>query len=105
MSSVADGNLKAAAPEQVTPRVAFAAPKLPSKHKGRPFPKSEKGSHVPKALSGGMSLNDLRACRNALKKIRPHKHAKLFLEPVDPVRHHAPKFVANIFYNPCSCIH
>jgi transcription initiation factor TFIID subunit 2 len=40
-----------------------------------------------------MSLNDLRACRNALKKIKPHKHAALFLEPVDPVRNHAPKFV------------
>lgn len=98
ISSSADIDLKTPVSEQVTPRVAFAAPKPPSKLKGRP-PKSDKSSHVPKAQSGGMSLYDLRACRNALKKIQPHKHAALFREPVDPVRHRAPKFA----FTPCSC--
>jgi transcription initiation factor TFIID subunit 2 len=95
ISSAADVNSKTPVTEQVTPRVAFATPKPVSKSKGKP-PKSDKNSHVPKAQTGGMSLNDLRACRNALKKIKPHKHAALFLEPVDPVRNHAPKFVANL---------
>jgi transcription initiation factor TFIID subunit 2 len=94
ISSVADVNPKTPVIEQVTPRVAFTTPKPPSKPKGRPQ-RSDKPSHLPKAQSGGMSINDIRACRTALKKIKPHKHAKLFLEPVDPVRHHAPKFVAS----------
>jgi len=99
ISSAADVNIKTPVTEQVTPRVAFATPKPAPKPKGKP-PKSEKSSHVPKAQSGGMSLNDLRACRNALKKIKPHKRAALFLEPVDPVRNHAPKFVADPFSAP-----
>ena len=61
---------------------------LPSPRSG--LPKSNKSKHVPKAQSRGMSQNDLRVCLAALKKIKHHKHAKLFLEPVDPVRHHAP---------------
>jgi transcription initiation factor TFIID subunit 2 len=74
--------------------VVFAtpAPPKPLKPKGRP-PKGHKPSHVPKAQSGGMSLNDLRASRNALKKLQAHKHAAIFMQPVDPIRDHAPKYV------------
>jgi transcription initiation factor TFIID subunit 2 len=78
--------------------VAFAQPAPPTKGKpkGRP-PKtannSVKPAHVPKGQSGGMSLNDLRGCRNALKKLKSHKHAAVFNQPVDPIRDHAPKYV------------
>jgi transcription initiation factor TFIID subunit 2 len=50
-----------------------------------------------------MSLNDLRACRNALKKMQTHKRAGLFLQPVGPVRDHAPKYVVDI-YPVCLCV-
>ena len=79
--------------------VVFVQPAPPAraKPKGRP-PKTAnnavtKLAHVPKAQSGGMSLNDLRASRNALKKIKSHKHAGVFNQPVDPIRDHAPKYV------------
>ena len=79
--------------------VVFVQPAPPAKGKtkGRP-PKTTNHTvtrlaHVPKAQSGGMSLNDLRASRNALKKIKSHKHAAIFNQPVDPIRDHAPKYV------------
>lgn len=86
--------------------VAFVAPMgppvtKPPKLKGKSTksvdtykvaPQVPKVAHVPKAQSGGMSLNDLRACRNALKKLRSNKHATLFLQPVDPIRDHAPNY-------------
>lgn len=93
--SIADGQPRTpiSEPQPGPPRtVAFAPPK-PPKFKGRP-PNKEKGVYVPKAQSGGMPVNDLRACRSALQKIKLHKNATLFLQPVDPVRDHAPKFVA-----------
>lgn len=62
------------------------------KPKGRP-PKSAKAGHTPKAQSGGMSTVDYRASRAALKKLNTNKHAKLFLQPVDPIRDHAPELV------------
>lgn len=89
-----DVNVKTPATEQTTPRVAFTEPKA-TKPKAR-APKGDRGTHVPKAQSSGMSINDLRACRNALKKMQTHKHATLFLQPVDPVRDHAPKYVADV---------
>lgn len=52
-----------------------------------PAPKS-----APKAQSSGMAVNDLRGCRNALKKLQTHKKASVFLQPVDPVRDRAPKY-------------
>lgn len=77
--------------------VAFAQPAPPTKGKLKSRPPktadSVKPAHVPKAQSGGMSLNDLRASRNALKKLKPHKHAGVFTQPVDPIRDHAPKYV------------
>lgn len=63
--------------------------------KSRP-PKSDRPSHVPKAQSSGMPLTDLRASRSALKKLLPHKHAVLFLQPVDPIRDHAPRYVVRV---------
>ncbi|KAF8727767.1 hypothetical protein AX14_007043, partial [Amanita brunnescens Koide BX004] len=63
------------------------------KLKGR-TPVKPESRQVPvlKAQSGGMSLNDLRACRNALKKLKSNKHALLFNQPVDPIRDHAPNY-------------
>ncbi|KAF9531853.1 hypothetical protein CPB83DRAFT_785561 [Crepidotus variabilis] len=82
--------------------VAFATPDPPIKIKAlkvskpiiaKPVPKvNAKPVHVPKAQSGGMSLNDLRASRNALKKLQANKHARIFLQPVDPIRDHAPNY-------------
>ena len=99
--------LKLPLPDTVPPRVppmplveigkkavVFATPEVPSKavkSKGRPAKPSTKPAHVPKAQSGGMYLNDLRASRNALKKLKANKHAALFIQPVDPIRDHAPK--------------
>lgn len=78
--------------------VVFAKPELPSKvskvkTKQVPSKVNERPSHVPKAQSGGMPINDLRACRNALKKLKTNKRALIFLQPVDPIRDHAPKYV------------
>lgn len=73
----------------VTPSIS-ASRGIQPKVKGRP-PKSIKPVQAPKGQSGGMSLNDLRACRNALKKLNANKHARLFLQPVDPIRDQAPK--------------
>lgn len=91
--------------EQPKKAVVFVKPELPAKvkHKSKaahPPPlvpqkvsekPHEKSAHVPKAQSGGMPLNDLRACRNMLKKLKANKHAVIFLQPVDPIRDHAPK--------------
>ncbi|OJA15957.1 TAF2 protein [Rhizopogon vesiculosus] len=76
-------------------RGAMAPPPVPTKVKGKPKLKPINGvraPHLPKAQSAGMSLNDLRACRNALKKLKMHKSAVLFMQPVDPVRDHAPNY-------------
>lgn len=88
------------APAIPTPPVqrtgSMAPPPVPAKAKNKPKPKPMNGvrpPHIPKAQSAGMSLNDLRASRNALKKLKIHKSALLFMQPVDPVRDHAPKFV------------
>lgn len=58
-----------------------------------------KPAQVPKAQAAGMSLNDLRACRNALKKLQANKHALLFNQPVDPIRDNAPRLV-QLFVRP-----
>ncbi|KAJ7150184.1 hypothetical protein C8R46DRAFT_1008308 [Mycena filopes] len=75
-----------------------------SKHAGSskpppPPPAAPKPAHAYKAQASGMSLNDLRATRSALKKLVSHKHAKIFLHPVDPLRDHAPNYFA-IIENP-----
>jgi transcription initiation factor TFIID subunit 2 len=73
--------------------VTFTVPAPPPKIK-KPVvkkPTVKKPSLVPKAQSGGMSVQDLRACQKLLLKIKPDKHAVVFLQPVDPIRDHAPE--------------
>jgi len=101
------GPLSARSPARVLPAVSteaakkvvnFATPSVPSKKsqkaaKALTGKAGTKPAHVPKSQSSGMSLNDLRASRNALKKLQSNKHARIFLQPVDPIRDHAPKSV------------
>lgn len=77
--------------KQVAPKkeVIFAPEKAKAKAKVS-APKSSKPAAM-QAQAGGMSMNDFRACRNALKKLQGNKHARLFALPVDPVRDNAPK--------------
>ncbi|KAJ3797877.1 TATA-binding protein associated factor Taf2 [Lentinula aff. detonsa] len=82
--------------ESARPKIALNGPVAPAsilkgKLKGRP-PKSTKPGHTPKAQSAGMSTVDYRASRSAIKKLNTNKHAKLFLQPVDPIRDHAPDY-------------
>ncbi|KAG9313991.1 hypothetical protein JVU11DRAFT_4768 [Chiua virens] len=82
-------------PTAATRSGAMPPPPVPTKAKPKPKPKPvgvTKQPHVPKAQTGGMSVNDLRACRNALKKLKMYKNAALFMQPVDPVRDHAPNY-------------
>ncbi|PPQ63820.1 hypothetical protein CVT24_009770, partial [Panaeolus cyanescens] len=84
-------------PDPAKKAVVFATPELPAKvakpkQKVLPPKTLSKPAHVPKAQSGGMPLNDLKASRNALKKLKTNKHAVLFLQPVDPIRDHAPNY-------------
>lgn len=94
--SAAQQDIATRTPSTLTPapdrRDVFAVPKVPPPKKA-PTVEKKKEKNVPKAQSGGMSLNDLRACRNALKKLQTHKRAMVFLQPVDPVRDRAPKYV------------
>lgn len=53
----------------------------------------KKEKPLPKAQSGGMNANDLKACRSALKKLIISKHSVLFRQPVDPVRDKASECV------------
>jgi transcription initiation factor TFIID subunit 2 len=86
--------------------VVFAVPALAPKAKPVPVPKAKpppppskpngvpaKPVHALKAQASGMSLNDLRTTRSALKKLQGHKHTKIFLHPV-AIRDHAPKSVS-----------
>lgn len=59
--------------------------------KATPAIQKKKAKAVPKGQSGGMSNNDLTACRKALKRLLAHKKSFLFSLPVDPVRDRAPK--------------
>jgi transcription initiation factor TFIID subunit 2 len=70
----------------IDPAERFTAPKLHPKGRAPRIVKP-----VLKAQTRGMTNYDLKACRNALKKLTTHKHAVLFLQPVDPVRDAAPK--------------
>jgi transcription initiation factor TFIID subunit 2 len=71
-------------------KASFVVP--PSKRQ-KPEKEKDKKKPVPKPQSSGMSVYDLGACRNALKKLQAHKRARLFLQPVDPVRDRAPECV------------
>ena len=59
----------------------------------RQKPEKDKKKPVPRPQSSGMSVYDLGACRNALKKLQTHKCARFFVQPVDPVRDTAPECV------------
>ena len=48
--------------------------------------KKKKTKPIAPGQASGMSLSDLTACRNALKKMQDSKHSYLFRKPVDPVR-------------------
>ena len=89
---VSTRTLSAAASPVLDRRDTFPVPKVPPQRKAA-APEKKKPQNVPKAQTAGMSLNDLRACRNALKKLQTHKRAAVFLQPVDPVRDHAPRYV------------
>ncbi|UZJ55485.1 hypothetical protein CBS101457_004805 [Exobasidium rhododendri] len=62
-----------------TPRVAF----------DESAAKKKKHKTVAPGQASGMSLSDLTACRNCLKKMEDSKHSHLFRKPVDPVRDRA----------------
>ncbi|KAF8527429.1 hypothetical protein BU17DRAFT_39590 [Hysterangium stoloniferum] len=72
--------------------VVFATPKQKAKTKLSP----KKVKSALQAQTNGMSLNDCRACRSAWKKMQANKHARLFAQPVDPVRDNAPNYFATI---------
>lgn len=99
--------LSPSTPGLETPRVANAGVNGQRAIFAQPAVKGKKGAVVngkkekkaPAAQAAGMSINDLRACRNALQKLRGYKHAPLFLQPVDPVRDKAPNYF-EIIKNP-----
>lgn len=66
---------------------------VPPPKRQKPEKDKDKKKPVPKPQTSGMSMYDLGACRNALKKLQAHKRARLFLQPVDPVRDRAPECV------------
>jgi transcription initiation factor TFIID subunit 2 len=91
------GVLLASPVPPVPPTTTSSKPKM--KHNSKLL--SSKASNKPlakptqtlKAQSAGMTINDLRACRNALKKLQSNRHALLFNQPVDPIRDSAPRYV------------
>ncbi|MCO5565704.1 hypothetical protein L7F22_019378 [Adiantum nelumboides] len=81
---------------EATPRVAFedkvsATPAAPVKKK--------KVKPAAPGQASGMTLTDLTACRNALKRLQNSKHSSLFRKPVDPVRDKVPDYF-NVIQNP-----
>ncbi|KZT08630.1 uncharacterized protein LAESUDRAFT_45791 [Laetiporus sulphureus 93-53] len=94
MSNNSQVDVSARMPGAVTPNVSrrdvFPVPRPPAPKRISIVEKKDKS--IPKARSGGMSLNDVQACRNALKKLQMHKNAHWFLQPVDPVRDNAPNY-------------
>ncbi|KAF7302980.1 Transcription initiation factor TFIID subunit 2 [Mycena kentingensis (nom. inval.)] len=99
------------APPVPTPRVTFAVPALPEKARApakprAPVPPKKNGAPKPakpaapsgpvRAQTSGMTITDLKATRAALKKLLAHKHGKLFLRPVDPIRDNAPNYFDHI---------
>ncbi|TIB98529.1 hypothetical protein E3Q18_02027 [Wallemia mellicola] len=54
--------------------------------------KKKRDKAVPQAQRGGMSSQDVSACRAIHKRIQGHKTAGWFLYPVDPVRDGAPDY-------------
>jgi transcription initiation factor TFIID subunit 2 len=75
-------------------RVTFETPiPIPKKNKvPSVVVKPKVARAVPKALSGGMDIFDVKASRSMLQKLQNHKSAFIFRQPVDPVRDQAPKY-------------
>ncbi|KZT52907.1 hypothetical protein CALCODRAFT_501745 [Calocera cornea HHB12733] len=61
--------------------------------------KPKKAKPLEKAQESGMSLNDLKACRQAMKRVTVNKHADIFRMPVDPIRDTAPDYF-DVIKNP-----
>jgi transcription initiation factor TFIID subunit 2 len=83
-----------ATPREGTPISIKSKLKLPKPKQDKPVierPPADRPATT-KAQAAGMSANDLRASRAALKKIKLNKHSQLFLQPVDPIRDHAPNY-------------
>lgn len=80
-----------AGPENVaSPAIEFKKPLPPSKVSG---PSKKKEKQIPKSQASGMNVQDVKACQAALKRLMSSKFAKIFLQPVDPVRDKAPEYV------------
>ncbi|KAJ7897366.1 hypothetical protein B0H14DRAFT_2677986 [Mycena olivaceomarginata] len=73
--------------------VAFAVPALPPKAKPVPVPKA-KPPPPPSKPNGvpAKPVHALKAQASGMSKLQGHKHAKIFLHPVDPIRDHAPNY-------------
>ena len=80
-----------AAPSTPTPSAPPASAPKANKAKPSKPASSSKPKEMPKPQTAGMSVQDYKACKSALKKLKTNKHAALFLQPVDPIRDHAPK--------------
>ena len=86
-------------PENVmSPAGEFKKPLPPAKASSK---KKEKA--VPKSQASGMSVQDVKACQAALKRLNSSKFAKIFLQPVDPIRDKAPELVILRGLCVCSC--
>lgn len=72
----------------ISPAVEFKKPLPPAKSGG---PSRKKEKPVPKSQASGMSVQDVKACQAALKRLNTSKYAKIFLQPVDPIRDKAPE--------------
>ena len=74
--------------ESKKPSNTYTVPALPiRKGATKPTPKP-----APKATpNSALNRNDMIVCQNAIRKLKAHKAAVLFLQPVDPVRDGAPK--------------
>ena len=76
-------------PENVESPAMEPKKPLPLAKAGGSSKKREK--QVPKSQASGMNIQDVKACQAALKRLMSSKFAKIFLQPVDPVRDNAPE--------------
>ena len=93
LEAVNVSSLSTSVARQTTSMKQGSTSKTPASTKIKVKAKNKETKAVPKAQSGGMTSFDLKACRTALQKLKSSKHSNLFLQPVDPVRDRAPKYV------------
>ena len=72
---------------------AFPVPPVPPRKASTKQQPKAQAKAQPKQQPSGMARDELIACQNALRKLKTHKNAPIFLQPVDPVRDGAPKCV------------